>query len=127
MAASEPKWGWSFVLCNPKAADTGALEQISGFQRLDATRVYLGSGGSCLLVVWLSKEMDLEAKWLDSHLSGMKAPELTTVERNLLGRRTGLIHGRRAQGRGLSLPLWLSCCATMGSSQATLSTVAFIK
>lgn len=56
-----PKWGWAFVLCDLKAADTGALEQISGFQRLDATRIYLGSGSSCPLVVWLSKEVDLEA------------------------------------------------------------------
>lgn len=87
MATSEPKWGWSFVLCSPKAADRGALEQIPGFQRLDATWVCLGSGGRCLLVVWLSKEMDLEAKWLDNHLDSVRAPELTTVERNLLGHR----------------------------------------
>lgn len=120
MATSDPKCGWSFVLCDPKAVGTGALGQISGFQRLDATRVYLGAGGSCLLGVWLSKEVDLEAKCLDSRFGGVKAPEVNTVESSLLGHKTGLMHGRRGSGQGLALPLWLSCCAIMDSSQASL-------
>lgn len=106
----------------------GVLEQISGFQRLDATRVYLGSGGSCLLVAWLGKEADLEAKWLDSHFGRVKAPEVNTVESNLLGHKTGLIHGRRGSGQSFGSASVVKLLCDHGLiTRHSVSSISFIK